>query len=113
MLRFTKEFFFWRARLIRVRQKFDSVEIESAVANCPGNSNPFGASVRKKFNLDFGAHGQMRNGEQAHSDIAEIDTEGVELTRSAEYANGGVQQLALTAAPVWLGVESEWHRLHE
>jgi hypothetical protein len=83
------------------------------VADCPGNSNPFGASVGKKFNLDFGAHGQMRNGEQAHSDIAEIDTEGVEVTRSAEYANRGVQQLALATTPVWLGVESDGHRLYE
>jgi len=83
------------------------------VANCPGNSNPFSASLGKKFNLDLSAHGQIRNGEEAHSDVAEIDAESIEVTRSAEYANGGVQQLALATAAVWPGVESEGHRLHE
>ena len=111
--RFMKEFFLWCARLICVHQEFDSVEIESAVANRPGNSNPFCASLGKKFNLDLRAHGQIRNGKQAHSDVAEIDAEGIEVTRSVEYANGGVQQLALATAAVWPGVESEGHRLHE
>lgn len=73
-----------RARLIGVHEEFDSVEIESAVANRTGNSNPFGAPVGKKFNFDFCAHGQIRNREKAHSDVAEIDAEGVEVTRSAE-----------------------------
>jgi len=83
------------------------------VANCSGNSNAFGASLRKKFNLDLSAHGQIRNGKQAHSDVAEIDAEGIEVPRSAEYAHGGIQQLALATAAVWPGVESEGHRLHE
>ncbi len=83
------------------------------MADCRGNSNPFGASVGKKFNLDWRAHGQIRNGKQTHSDIAEIDAEGIEVMRSAEYANGGIQQLALATAPVWLGVKSDRHGLHE
>jgi hypothetical protein len=102
-----------RAGMICVQQEFDSVEIESAVANCSGNSNPFGASLGKEFNLDLSAHGQIRNGKQTHSDVAEIDPEGIEVTRSVEYANGGIQQLALATAAVWPGVESEGHRLHE
>ncbi len=83
------------------------------MANDPGDSNPFGASVGKKFNLDLRAHGQIRDGKQTHSDIAEIDAEGIEVMRSAEYANGCVQQLTLAPAPVWLGVESERHWLYE
>jgi hypothetical protein len=83
------------------------------VANGSAHSNAFCASLGKKFNLDLRAHGQIRNGKQAHSDVAEIDAEGIEVTRSVEYANGGVQQLALATAAVWPGVESEGHRLHE
>ena len=60
------------------------------MANCSGNSNPFGASVGKKFNLDLSAQGQIRNGKQAHSGVAEINAEGIEVTRSVEYANGGI-----------------------
>ena len=110
---FTKEFFFSRARLIRVGKKFDSVEVESAVANCPNNSNPFGASLGKKFNLDLSAQGEIRNGKQAHSDVTQIDAESIEVMRSGEYANGGIQQLALPTATIWLGVESEVHSLDE
>jgi len=83
------------------------------VTNRPGNANPFGAVAGKKFDLDVSAQRQIRNGKQAHADVAEIDAEGVEVTRSAEYANGGIQQLALATAAVWPGVESEGHRLHD
>jgi len=99
--------------LIKVHQEFDSVEVESAVANGPAYSNPFCASPGKKFDLDLRAHGQIRNGKQAHSDVAEIDAEGIEVTRSDENAHRGIQQLAFAPAAVWPGVESEGHRLHE
>ena len=118
-LRFTKEKLtvidelLGRAGLICVHQEFDSVEVESAVANCPGNSNPFGALPGKKFNLDLSAHGQIRDGKEAHSGVTEIDAEGIEVTRFDEYAHGGIQQLAWATATIWLGVESEGHRLHE
>jgi hypothetical protein len=111
--RFTKELFLWRVGLIKVHQEFDSVEVESAVANRPAYSNAFCASPGKKFDLDLRAHGQIRNGKQAHSDVAEIDTEGIDVTRSAENAHRSIQQLALATAAVWPGVESEGHRLHE
>jgi hypothetical protein len=83
------------------------------MADGPGNSNPFGASIGKEFNLDFRAQGQICNGEQAHSCVAEIDAEGVEVTRSAEYTDRGIQQLALATAAVWFGAEFEGHSLHE
>ncbi|HEY6371725.1 MAG TPA: hypothetical protein VIX37_14185 [Candidatus Sulfotelmatobacter sp.] len=51
-----------RAWLIWVHEKFDSVEIEGAVANRPAHSNAFGASLGKKFDLDLSAQGQIRNG---------------------------------------------------
>jgi hypothetical protein len=83
------------------------------VANRASDSNPFGASLGKKFNLDLSAQGEIRNGKQAHSDVAEIDAEGIEGMRSAEDAHGGIQQLALATPTIWLGVESEVHWLHE
>jgi hypothetical protein len=98
--------------LVRVHHKLDSVQVQSAMANCPTNSNPFRALGGKKFNLNLRPQGQIRNGKQAHPDIAEIDAESIHVARSDEYLHGGVQQLALAATPVWFGVASENHLVH-
>jgi hypothetical protein len=70
------------------------------MANSSTNPNPFCASGRKEFNLNLRSQGQIRNGEQAHSDIAEIDAESVNVGRPRQYLHGGVQKLALPATPV-------------
>ena len=70
------------------------------MANNPANSNSFRALGRKKFNLNLRSQGQIRNGKQAHPDIAEIDAESIHMGRIREYLHAGVQQLALPATPV-------------
>jgi len=99
--------------LICVHQELDSVQIQSAMANSPTNSNPFLASGRKKFNLNLRSQGKIRNGEQAHPDIAEIDAKSIHLGGSSEYLHRGVQQLALSATPVLFGVAFENHPVHQ
>jgi hypothetical protein len=99
--------------LICVHQELDSVQIQSAMANSPTNSNAFLALGRKKFNLNLRPHGKIRNGEQAHPDIAEIDAKSIHLGRSSKYLHGGVQQLALSATPVLFGVAIENHPVHQ
>lgn len=79
------------------------------MANNSPNPNPFLASRWKKFNLNLGSHGQMRDGKQAHADIAEIDAKSVHVGRPREDSHRGVQQLALPATPVWFGVAFENH----
>jgi len=98
---------------ICAHQEFDSVQIQSAMANSPTNSNPFLASGRKKFNLNLRSQGKIRNGEQAHPDIAEIDAKSIHLGGSSEYLHRGVQQLALSATPVLFGVAFENHPVHQ
>ncbi len=81
------------------------------MANRPTNSNPFGAAGRQEFNLDLRSQGEVRDGKQAHPDIAEIDAESIHMGGSGEYLHGGVQQLAFPATAVWFGVEFEDHRV--
>jgi len=97
--------------LISPHQEFDSVEVQSTIPNRSGDSNPFLASGRKKFNLNLRSQGQIGKGEQAHPDIAEIDAQSIHPNRSLEHLNGGVQQLALPPTPVWFGVAFENHLL--
>jgi hypothetical protein len=79
------------------------------MANNPTNSNPFCASGGKKFNLNLRPQGQIRDGKQAHPDIAEIDAESIHVGRIDDYLHAGVQQLALPATPVLFGVAFENH----
>ena len=79
------------------------------MANNPTNSNPFCASGGKKFNLNLRSQGQIRDGKQAHPDVAEIDAESIHVDRIGEYLHAGVQQLALPATPVLFGVTFENH----
>ena len=83
------------------------------MANSPKNSNPFFALGGKKFNLNSRSQGQIRDGKQAHPDVAEIDAKSIHVGRSSEYLHGGVQQLAVPATPVWFGVASENHLVHQ
>jgi hypothetical protein len=83
------------------------------MANSPKNSNPFFASWGKKFNLNLGPQGQICESKQAHPDVAEIDAKSIHVGRSSEYLHGGVQQLTVPATPVWFGVASENHLVHQ
>lgn len=65
--------------------------------------------MRKKFDVNPRAETKMGNGEQAHSEIAEIDAEGVKLVGSGEHLHGCVQQLTRAATPVWLKGAFENH----
>jgi hypothetical protein len=96
--------------LIRVLDELDAVQIQSAIADRPGDSDPFLASGRKKFNLNLRSQGQIGESEQAHPDLAEIDAQSIDPGRLREHLHRGVQQLALPAAPVWFGIEFEIHR---
>ena len=79
------------------------------MANNPRNSNQLRASGREKFDLKLRPHGQIRDGKQAHADIAEIDAKSIHVDRLGEYLHGGVQQLAFPASPVWFEAEFENH----
>jgi hypothetical protein len=83
------------------------------MANSPTNSNPFLAAGWKKFNLNLRPQGQIRDGKQAHPDIAEIDAQSIYVGRPSEYLHGGVQQLALPAPPVLFGIAFENHAAHQ
>ena len=67
--------------------------------------------MRKKFDVNPRAKTKMGNGEQAHSEIAEIDAEGVKLGRLGEHLHRCVQQLTRAATPVWLEGAFENHAL--
>ena len=96
--------------LICVHQELDSVQIQSAMANSPVNSNPFFASGRKKFNLNLRSQGQICDGKQAHADIAKIDADSVHARMLGEYLYRGVQQLAFPASPVWFVTAPQDHQ---
>ncbi len=70
------------------------------MANRATHSNPFLGPGRKEFDLDLSAQGQIRDGKQAHADIAHIDAKSIQLGRSGEHMHGGVQQLASPPTPV-------------
>ena len=61
------------------------------MANSSTNSNPILRSGWNKFNLNFRFQGQIRDGKQAHPDIAEIDAKSIYEGRSSEYLHGSVQ----------------------
>ena len=79
------------------------------MANNPGNSDKFRAAGREKFDLNLRSHLEIRHGKQTHADVAEIDTQTIQLGRLGEHLHGGVQQLAFTASPVWFEAPFEDH----
>jgi hypothetical protein len=79
------------------------------MANNPTDSNPFCALGRKKFDLNLRSQRQVRDGKQAHPNIAKIDAESIHLRKVGEHLHSGVQQLALAATPVLSGVTSKNH----
>jgi hypothetical protein len=60
------------------------------MANRSTNSNPVLRSGWNKFNLNLRFQG-IRDGKQAHPEIAEIDAKSIHEGRSSEYLHGGVQ----------------------
>ena len=96
--------------LICVLDELDAVQIQSAIADRAGDSDPFLASGRKKFNLNLRSQSQVGESEQTHPNVAEIDAKSIDPGRTSEYLHRGVQQLAVPAAPVWFGIEFEIHR---
>ena len=64
---------------------------------------------RAKFDLNLRSHLEICHGKQAHADIAEIDTQTVQLGGLGEYLHGGVQQSAFPASPVWFEAPFEDH----
>src|ERR1700688_2777951 len=82
------------------------------MANRCTNSNPLLPARGKKFDVNFRTQGKIRDGKQAHPDIAEIDAESIHLGTSCEYLHGSVQQLALPAASVGSGITFENHSVH-
>src|SRR6202158_328912 len=82
------------------------------MANRCTNPNPLLPARGKKFDVNFRTQGKIRDGEQAHPNIAEIDAECIHAGRSCENLHGSVQQLALLAAPVGSGVTFENHSVH-
>jgi len=71
------------------------------MANGSGDADFFFGSGRMEFDFDLRSYGQVRDGEQAHADIAEIDAERLHLRGTGENLHGGVQQLALPATAVF------------
>jgi hypothetical protein len=65
--------------LIGVHQKLDSVQVESAMADSPKDSNSCCTSRREEFELNLRSQRQIRDGKQAHPDITEIDAESVDV----------------------------------
>ena len=95
---------------VGVREKLNSVEIESAMAHRAGDADAFGGSVGKEFDFNARAQTKMGNRKQAHSVIAEIDAESIDPGGASEYLHRSVQQLASSPAPVWFGIKFENHR---
>jgi hypothetical protein len=55
------------------------------MADGPTNSDAFLGSGRKKFNLHLRSQGQIRDGKQAHSNLAQVDAKSIHLGRASEY----------------------------
>jgi hypothetical protein len=89
--------------------EFDPVKIEGAVADDCGDARDIFAMKWKIFDVYLTADGQIGDGEQAHADIADIDTKSIHRSRAGEYTHGRVEELALIAAPVWFESTSEKH----
>ncbi len=81
------------------------------MTNRARDANAFGGAVGKEFDVYARAQTQMGNCEEAHSEIAEIDAEGIELGGSGEHLHRCVQQLTRAATPVWLEGAFENHSL--
>ena len=96
---------------VGVWQKLDSVKIESAMAHGAGDADAFGGAVRKEFDGNARAQTKMGDREQAHSEVAEIDAESVQLGGPVEDLHGCVEQLTRAAAPVWFEGAFENHAL--
>ena len=79
------------------------------MAHGGGDSRRIRSVGRNKFDLDLGTDGKIRHGEQAHPDIADIDPHRLQWLGAAEYPHGSVQQLALSAAPLWFEGAAELH----
>jgi hypothetical protein len=78
------------------------------MSNRPIYPHRFVAPGWKKFNLNFRAQWQIRDGKQANSHLTEIDAESIHVKRPGEYLHRGVQQLALPATPVFeVGLEHD------
>ena len=60
------------------------------MANNPGNSDKFRAAWREKFDLNLRSHLEICHGKQTHADVAEIDTQTIQLGRFGEYLHGSV-----------------------
>jgi len=75
-------------------EELDPVQIQSAMANSSGNSDPLFGSGRKKFNLDFRAQVQICDRKQAHTAVAHIDAHSINLAGSSEYLHRRVQPVA-------------------
>ncbi len=78
------------------------------MTNRPGDSNRLVAAGRKKFNLNFRSHRQIRHRKQAHSHIAQIDAKRTHAGRAGEYLDRSIQQLPPSASPL-VGVVFENH----
>lgn len=79
------------------------------MAHGGGDSRRIRRVGRYKFNLDRGTDGQICHREQAHPDIADVDAHRFHGFGADEYPHGGVQQLALAAAPFWFEGAAELH----
>ena len=77
--------------LLGIHQKLNAVQIKRAMANDCANSNPLLPVRGKKFDVNFRTHGKIRDGKQAHPNVAEIDAESIHVGRSGEYLHGSVQ----------------------
>jgi hypothetical protein len=89
--------------------KFDSVEIQGAMADGGTQARDILAVEWKEFDLDLRADGQIRHGKQAHPDIADVDAECVHGPSAGKYAHRSIEQLALVTSPVWFESTSEKH----
>lgn len=64
-----------------------------------------------KFDFDRRANGQVGDREQAHANLADVDSQRIHAANIGEHTNRGVEQLALLATPVLPGAEFEKHRV--
>ena len=79
------------------------------MADCASESYSLGRSWRKKFEFNLRIQRQIRDSEQAHAVIADIDAHGVEAAGFREYADRSIEQLALSATPFRFEIASQKH----
>jgi len=85
-------------RLISLAEKLNSIEIKRAVTHFAGDSHWLITLRGPKFYLELSADRKVRDGEQAHATITQVDSEAIKMSRPGEHLHRCVHPLTTRTA---------------